>query len=407
MPSDDDFAEFFAATWPRMFRTALALVGDAAAAEDALQSAYAKAFASWRRIASANHPEAYVRRMVVNEIVSSRRHGWWRRERPHESVEPAATVGVARAPGRRPRRAVARGPAAAAASARGDRAALLRRPLRARDRRRARLQPGDREVPGRRGPRQPTPPRSAPGRSGRMTSTDLRQALENDLAAVVPPPGDLDRAVREGRRIRRRRRTRRGGGRAVAVAVAAVVTSAAHPWLHGPGPAPGRADRPAGLLRGPAGVRRARGRDPPRRTGVPGRPDCSSSTPTRRRRRTACCSTTPASRGCSTSPGKVTDLEPGAETGSSHFTSKVDSQGPLVAYAAVRDGQPTVTVRDLATDDVVARHDISRDTVIDGLDDGVVFLRTPDGTTTWDSRTGRRAGARRQGTPGWPTSATG
>jgi len=92
LPSEDDFAEFFAATWPRMFRTALALVGDASAAEDVLQSAYAKAFASWRRIASANHPEAYVRRMVVNEIISSRRHGWWRRERPHESVELAATV---------------------------------------------------------------------------------------------------------------------------------------------------------------------------------------------------------------------------------------------------------------------------------------------------------------------------
>ena len=90
--TDAAFAEFFAATWPRMFRTAVAIVGDAAAAEDCLQSAYARAYASWRRVSSADHPEAYVRRMVVNEIMSTRRHGWWRRERPSATVEPAGAV---------------------------------------------------------------------------------------------------------------------------------------------------------------------------------------------------------------------------------------------------------------------------------------------------------------------------
>ncbi len=38
--------------------------------------------------AGSSWPEAYVRRMVVNEIIGSRRHGWRRRERPHELVEP-------------------------------------------------------------------------------------------------------------------------------------------------------------------------------------------------------------------------------------------------------------------------------------------------------------------------------
>ena len=87
-----DFSEFFDAMWPRLFRTALAIVGDRAAAEDALQGAFAKAYASWHRVANADHPEAYVRRMVVNEIIGSRRYGWWRRERPHEHVEPAAAT---------------------------------------------------------------------------------------------------------------------------------------------------------------------------------------------------------------------------------------------------------------------------------------------------------------------------
>ena len=91
--TDDDYDAFFRATWPRMFRTALALTGDAAAAEDALQSAYARAFASWRRVRSADRPEAYVRRMVVNEVVGARRYGWGRRERPHEDAERYAERG--------------------------------------------------------------------------------------------------------------------------------------------------------------------------------------------------------------------------------------------------------------------------------------------------------------------------
>ena len=84
----EDFDDFFRATWPRLFRTAYAVAGDAGSAEDALQAAYARAFARWGRVSATDHPEAYVRRMVVNEILGTRRTGWWKRERPHESAEP-------------------------------------------------------------------------------------------------------------------------------------------------------------------------------------------------------------------------------------------------------------------------------------------------------------------------------
>lgn len=77
-----EFDDFYRATWARLFRTAYAVAGDVGSAEDALQSAYARAYASWRRVRSADHPEAYVRRIVVNELISERRRGWWRRERP-------------------------------------------------------------------------------------------------------------------------------------------------------------------------------------------------------------------------------------------------------------------------------------------------------------------------------------
>ena len=55
-----------------------------------------------------------------------------------------------------------------------------------------------------------------------MTS-DFRRALSDDLQRLTPPPGDLARAVSEGRRLRRRRRGAVAAGVAAAVAVLAVV----------------------------------------------------------------------------------------------------------------------------------------------------------------------------------------
>ena len=89
----DDFEEFFHTSWRRLYPTALGIAGDRASAEDALQAAFAKAYASWSRVSTADHPEAYVRRMVVNEIISSRRSAWFRRERP--TAEPPTRVSVA------------------------------------------------------------------------------------------------------------------------------------------------------------------------------------------------------------------------------------------------------------------------------------------------------------------------
>ena len=81
-----DFPAYFTAAWPRMYRTALAITRDPGAAEDACQAAFAKAYAAWSRVCAAEHPDAYVRRMVVNEVLGTRRSAWWRRERPHADV---------------------------------------------------------------------------------------------------------------------------------------------------------------------------------------------------------------------------------------------------------------------------------------------------------------------------------
>ena len=64
---DREFRDFMHARWPVMVRLAYALTGDQGHAEDVAQTAFARAYASWPRIVRTRNPEAYVRRIVVNE----------------------------------------------------------------------------------------------------------------------------------------------------------------------------------------------------------------------------------------------------------------------------------------------------------------------------------------------------
>jgi RNA polymerase sigma-70 factor (sigma-E family) len=60
----------------RLLRIAFAVAGDWQLAEDAVQSALAKAFASWGRVRRADRPELYVRRIVIREANRAKaRHG--------------------------------------------------------------------------------------------------------------------------------------------------------------------------------------------------------------------------------------------------------------------------------------------------------------------------------------------
>ena len=86
-----EFEDFVTAASPRLFRAAYAISRDHHHAEDAVQAALAKAFVRWRRIARTDVPEAYVRRMVVNEVLS------WRRrassgEQPSADLRESATA---------------------------------------------------------------------------------------------------------------------------------------------------------------------------------------------------------------------------------------------------------------------------------------------------------------------------
>ncbi|GAB4050069.1 hypothetical protein GCM10028775_20760 [Catellatospora paridis] len=70
----DGFHEFVVARGGALSRTAFLLTGEHHAAEDLVQTALAKAATRWRQVMEYGQPEAYVRRIMVNEQIS-----WWRR----------------------------------------------------------------------------------------------------------------------------------------------------------------------------------------------------------------------------------------------------------------------------------------------------------------------------------------
>lgn len=75
MGADDavDFTELVHLTGRRMHRTAYLLTGDRHAAEDLVQSAYATAYAKWRRVSRTDDPAAYTLRILTRQFLSERR----------------------------------------------------------------------------------------------------------------------------------------------------------------------------------------------------------------------------------------------------------------------------------------------------------------------------------------------
>jgi RNA polymerase sigma-70 factor (sigma-E family) len=67
------FEQFAVARLPSLLRYAVVLTGDRELAQDVVQEVLARSQVKWRRISEADSPEAYVRRMVLNEYLSWRR----------------------------------------------------------------------------------------------------------------------------------------------------------------------------------------------------------------------------------------------------------------------------------------------------------------------------------------------
>ncbi|BBH68774.1 RNA polymerase sigma24 factor [Actinoplanes sp. OR16] len=86
------FEEFLAARLAALLRYATVLACDPHLAEDIVQEVLARCQPRWGRIAAADVPEAYVKRMIINELAS------WRRRRAarvvplsHDALETVTT----------------------------------------------------------------------------------------------------------------------------------------------------------------------------------------------------------------------------------------------------------------------------------------------------------------------------
>lgn len=87
MGTEADFSAYVAARRPTLFRTACLLCGDPHRAEDVVQDALARLYASWDRVSRMDNVDGYVRRIIVNAHYSDRRRPWRR-----ESASPLPDV---------------------------------------------------------------------------------------------------------------------------------------------------------------------------------------------------------------------------------------------------------------------------------------------------------------------------
>lgn len=93
-----DFTAYVMAREHALARLAYLLTGNRDAAEDLLQNALAKVYRHWYRVQASERPDAYVRRIMVNENNSRWRALLRRHESPSshvlEVLEPPAMVGL-------------------------------------------------------------------------------------------------------------------------------------------------------------------------------------------------------------------------------------------------------------------------------------------------------------------------
>ncbi|NHC14663.1 SigE family RNA polymerase sigma factor [Motilibacter deserti] len=86
------FDEYVAARGLALSRFAYVLTGDRHQAEDLLQAALLKTYRNWDKVRRADHPDAYVRRILVTTHTSWARR-LWHREHSVAELPEAATGG--------------------------------------------------------------------------------------------------------------------------------------------------------------------------------------------------------------------------------------------------------------------------------------------------------------------------
>ncbi|GIE59208.1 RNA polymerase subunit sigma-24 [Actinoplanes octamycinicus] len=73
------YEEFADSRLSALLRYAVMLTGDPTAAQDLVQETMLRVQLHWRRVARSDSPDGYVRRIMTNQFIESRRASWWRR----------------------------------------------------------------------------------------------------------------------------------------------------------------------------------------------------------------------------------------------------------------------------------------------------------------------------------------
>jgi RNA polymerase sigma-70 factor (sigma-E family) len=90
-PSDEAFAELVHAAWPGLYRTAYLLLGEHQLAEDLVQTALAKTYASWGKVREPAAAAGYARVVLANTAASWFRRRSWRNELPSSALPELPT----------------------------------------------------------------------------------------------------------------------------------------------------------------------------------------------------------------------------------------------------------------------------------------------------------------------------
>ncbi|MEO6473319.1 MAG: SigE family RNA polymerase sigma factor [Aeromicrobium sp.] len=76
--SEASYADFVRSRWRDLVRAAIFLGASPHEAEDLAQLTLVGCYANWQRVTDATNRDAYVYRMLLNQLRDSRRTRWWR-----------------------------------------------------------------------------------------------------------------------------------------------------------------------------------------------------------------------------------------------------------------------------------------------------------------------------------------
>lgn len=90
----DEYREYVAAKTTSLRRLAYLVCGDWHRAEDATQDAFVRLYLKWSKCAATDSIDSYVRRMVINAAIDTKRRMWFRKEQSKSDMPDRSENGT-------------------------------------------------------------------------------------------------------------------------------------------------------------------------------------------------------------------------------------------------------------------------------------------------------------------------